>query len=172
MRFAMQEVTCFNCRNVVRITPDSDRCPVCGEDLRSRLSSRYVASYFCQRAVQIAAADSPEAALAEAERGLAYEESSDLRLLGAILAEQLQRYDLMRKMAAAIPVDDSLRKEAEWLLRAHQDRQRALREVAHTGRRSQGQAAEAGQSFVAELLGPQVEPGAPAPRRGACCRWW
>jgi hypothetical protein len=73
------------------------------------------------------------AALAEAERGLTYADSSELHLLAAILAKQLGRHDRMRQHVAAIPVDDSLRSEAEWLLRSHQDRERALQEAArHT----------------------------------------
>ncbi len=68
-------------------------------------------------------------ALAEAERGLTFTASSELRLLAAILAKQLGHPDRMRRHVAAIPVDDSLRGEAEWLLRSYQDPQRAMREA-------------------------------------------
>ena len=130
----MQEVTCFNCHNRVHITPDTDRCTVCGEDLRGLLEPASVSRYFSQRAVELAGQGKLESALAEVKRGLAYADQPDLRLLGAILSEQMGRYDMMRGHVAAIPIDDPLRAEAEWLLRSHQNRQAALREGLKYGR--------------------------------------
>jgi hypothetical protein len=70
----------------------------------------------------------PQAALAEAERGLAYRASSELHLLSAILCKRLELVDRMRYHVASVPVDDVLRSEAEWLLRLSQARQRSLPE--------------------------------------------
>jgi nucleoid-associated protein YgaU len=63
-------------------------------------------------------------ALQEVQRGLAYVNSSELNLLGAILCKRLNRWEDMRHYVAAIPVDDPLRGEGEWLLRSNQARQR------------------------------------------------
>ena len=160
----MQEVTCFNCHNRVRITPDMDHCSVCGEDLRGLLEPQVVSRYFGERAEALAADGKLENALLEVKRGLVYADLADLRLLGAILAQQLGRYDMMRQHVAAIPVDDSLRAEAEWLLRSHQDRQAALREGLKRGR---GAAHAAPPAVLADVLGMPAEPPA-QPRRA---RW-
>jgi nucleoid-associated protein YgaU len=63
-------------------------------------------------------------ALQEVQRGLAYVNTSELNLLGAILCKRLARWEDMRHYVAAIPVDDPLRGEGEWLLRSNQARQR------------------------------------------------
>lgn len=48
--------------------------------------------------------------------------ASELNLLGAILCKRLGRWDDMRHFVAAIPADDALRGEGEWLLRSNQAR--------------------------------------------------
>lgn len=129
----MQAVTCFQCGRGALIAPDDSICPHCGEDLQHLLLPETVAQFFQARAHESSERGELGAALAEAERGLTYADSSELHLLAAILAKQLGRYDRMRQHVAAIAVDDSLRSEAEWLLRSHQDRERALQEAArHT----------------------------------------
>lgn len=153
----MQAVTCFQCGRGVLIAPDDSICPHCGEDLQHLLLPETVAQFFQARAHESSERGELGAALAEAERGLTYADSSELHLLAAILAKQLGRYDRMRQHVAAIAVDDSLRSEAEWLLRSHQDRERALQEAARhapiaavpstVARRT------AGDPFLDELLG-------------------
>jgi nucleoid-associated protein YgaU len=129
----MQAVTCFQCGRGTMIAPNAYTCPNCGADLQHLLLPEIVASYFQARAHESSERGELGAALAEAERGLTYADSSELHLLAAILAKQLGRHDRMRQHVAAIPVDDTLRSEAEWLLRSHQDRERALQEAArHT----------------------------------------
>lgn len=125
----MHEVTCFHCANSVQITPDDSLCMVCGEDLQHLLPIHAMVEYFRERSQELSTHGNLTGALAEVERGLTFAESSDLHLLAAILAQQLARPDKMREHVKAIPVDDSLRSEAEWLLRSHQDRERALREA-------------------------------------------
>lgn len=163
----MQEVTCFHCRTVVEIAPDNDHCTNCGEDLRGLLAPEHISDYFCARAGALASSGKSEDALAEAERGLTYHDLPELRLLAAILAEEQGLYDLMRAHVAAIPVDDSLRPEAEWLLRAHQDRQRALREGAKQVR--YGGHPATGSTVLAEVLG--VQSPAVQPRRRGLQIW-
>src|SRR5689334_12631302 len=125
----MYEVTCFRCLRIVHITPDNERCSVCNEDLKQLIPPAFAARYFYDRAAHFAGEGQLQTAVAEVERVLAYRESSELHLLGGILAKRLGDFDLMRQHVAAIPLDDVLRQEAEWLLRSHQTRQRNLRQA-------------------------------------------
>lgn len=129
----MQEVVCYTCGRIVHISPDAELCSVCGENLRELLHPVYASKYFYDRAASLAAGDQLQPALLEIDRGLRYQPSSELRLLGAILAKRLGDFEQMRYHVAAIPVDDILRPEGEWLLRSHQTRQRELREANKGG---------------------------------------
>jgi nucleoid-associated protein YgaU len=156
----MQEVTCFHCNNVVEIAPDQSLCSFCGEDLQHLLAPEAVADYFHRRARTLAAAGEGASALVEVERGLTYAASAELHLLAAILAQQVGRFDRMRHHVAAIAVDDSLRPEAEWLLRAHQARQAALRaEAGAKGSALLRPAGGAAAAFLDELLGREQAAG-------------
>lgn len=128
----MQEVVCYNCGRIVHISPDAELCSVCGENLRELLHPVYASKYFYDRAAQMAAGSQLLPALQEIDRGLSYQPSSELRLLGAILSKRIGDFEQMRHHVAAIPVDDVLRPEGEWLLRSHQMRQRELREASKT----------------------------------------
>ena len=90
----------------------------------------HASKYFYDRAAKLAAADQVLPALQEIDRGLTYQPSSELRLLGAILSKRIGDFEQMRHHVAGIPVDDILRPEGEWLLRSHQIRQRELREAS------------------------------------------
>lgn len=129
----MQEVTCPQCENHVEITPDASVCSVCGADLRALVDPEAAAAYFYQRASELASVGRKQQALTEVNRGLTYAETSDLRLLGAILSNQVADYGQMRTHVAAIPVDDALRDEGEWILRSHQAKQQGGRTSAKTG---------------------------------------
>lgn len=138
----MYEVTCFHCGHLAHISPDVERCAVCGADLRHLITPDYAARYFYDRAAQMAAAGELTLALLEVERGLAYQPSSELHLLAAILAQRLGDQDQMRRHVSSIPVDDVLRPEAEWLLRSQQTGLRSLPETRHSAvaRAAQGPA--------------------------------
>ena len=129
----MQEVVCYTCGRIVHISPDAELCSVCGENLRELLHPVHASKYFYDRAAKLAASDQLLPALQEIDRGLRYQPSSELRLLGAILAKRIGDFAQMRYHVAAIPVDDVLRPEGEWLLRSHQSRQRELREATKSG---------------------------------------
>ena len=120
----MLTVTCFHCGHTVSISPDAERCSICGSNLRRLLKPDQEARYFYDRAADLAATGNVAGALQEVQRGLVTRPSSELCLLGAILCKRLNRLDDMRRYVAAIPVDDALRGEAEWLLRSSQARQR------------------------------------------------
>ncbi len=121
----MFAVTCFQCGHTVEISPDAERCELCGANLRRLISAQQASRYFYARAAELSSRGDVGAALAEVQRGLAYQPSSELHLLGAILCKRMGRLDDMRHFVAAIPVDDVLRGEAEWLLRSSQARRRA-----------------------------------------------
>lgn len=116
----MYEVTCFRCGHVAHISPDIERCAVCGADLKHLITPEYASRYFYDRAAEIAAAGEVTLALIEVERGLAYRPTAELNLLAAILSQRLRDYSQVRRYVAAIAVDDVLRPEAEWLLRSQQ----------------------------------------------------
>lgn len=141
----MYEVTCGHCGRIVKITPDAPRCTTCGEQLGALIPPEYASSYFYRRAAELAARGDVDSALAEAERGIHFHESSELRLLAAIVAKRIGNEDSMRGHVAAIPVDDRLRHEAEWLLRSQQSRRAAPRQ-------SQRQAAASLSAPTAEQL--------------------
>lgn len=121
----MLEVICFHCGQAVQISPDAERCSVCGMNLRKLISREQASGYFYDRAAAMAAGGDVLGALQEVQRGLSYVPTSELDLLGAILCKRLGRLEEMRHYVAAIPVDDPLRGEGEWLLRSNQARQRA-----------------------------------------------
>ncbi|MGL4648832.1 MAG: LysM peptidoglycan-binding domain-containing protein [Caldilineaceae bacterium] len=114
----MHEATCTHCGRSVPITPDAPRCSHCGQDLHDLIPPDYAASYFYRRSADLASRGDLPSALSEVERGLAFQEASELRLLAAILSKRLGDAETMRAHIAAIPVDDRLRQEAEWLIRA------------------------------------------------------
>jgi hypothetical protein len=105
----MQEVACYTCGRIVHISPDAELCSVCGENLRELLHPVHASKYFYDRAAKLAASDQLLPALQEIDRGLRYQPSSELRLLGAILAKRIGDFAQMRYHVAAIPVDDVLR---------------------------------------------------------------
>lgn len=121
----MLAVTCFQCGHTVEISPDAERCELCGANLRRLISAQQASRYFYGRAAELSARGDVNAALSEVQRGLSYQPASELHLLGAILCKRMGRLDDMRHFVAAVPVDDVLRGEAEWLLRSSQARHRA-----------------------------------------------
>lgn len=131
---------CSRCGSTVDAKPPLFRCPTCHTSLRAQTTSEAgpvflpedeVQSYY-QRAAELALAKKEAEALATIERGLErVPNASELHLLAALIHRKRNEYDQMRRHVAAIPVDDVLRPEAEWLLRFHQEQQRALRQAAH-----------------------------------------
>ena len=159
----MPAVTCFQCGHTVEISPDAERCGLCGTNLRRMISAEQASRYFYTRAADLSARGDVGAAQAEVQRGLAYQPSSELHLLGAILCKRQARYDDMRHHIAAIPVDDVLRGEAEWMLRSHQARQRQ----ATDPRRAQEQAPPPDDELLPTMM-EEVRPSAhPQSRRSA-----
>ena len=122
------DVVCDQCQRPAQITPDHERCSACGTNLAHYIETDSAARYFYQRAAALAGNRQFARGRAEAERGLVYAETTDLRLLAAILAQLEGDYERMRHHVAAIPLDDSLRQEGEWMLRVHQVQQQPARQ--------------------------------------------
>ena len=136
------QTTCFRCGSFVDVNPPHFRCLNCDADLSESVRAEAgpiflpedeVQGYY-DRAAELALAGNYADAIGAIERGLEWVNASELHLLAAIIHRKQHAYDHMRRHVAAIPVDDSLRPEGEWLLRAHQEQQRALRQAAQAGK--------------------------------------
>lgn len=173
----LYDVACTHCGKPVQLSPDAPRCPVCGEDLHTLLPPDYSAHYFYQRAAELASRGDVQGALAEAERGIGFVDAPQLRLLAAILARRLGSMESVRKHVAAIPVDDRLRPEAEWLLRAQQVRKaEAEPKPGRAARKGQTPSAPAVQTMPPDRLPTSasqvsVTASRPAPPRPAPVSW-
>ena len=166
----MIDVTCFHCGNIVQISPDAERCAKCGANLRRLIVGEQASGYFYHRAADMAGEGNVIAALQEVQRGLSYQPSSELNLLGAILCKRLGHLDQMRHYVAAIPADDVLRGEAEWLLRSNQARQRAPVDPTKSGK------APVALPLVTDadalpMLMEEISPSVHHPRRPPPRRW-
>lgn len=122
------QVTCYRCGSTVEITPISPQCEQCGADLVSLLTPEAHTEAHYRQAVKLALAGNHLAALEAVQQGLAIADSSDLHLLAALIHQKEGQFDQMRRHVAAIPADDVLRREGEWLLRSHQEKQSLLRQ--------------------------------------------
>ena len=163
------QVTCFRCGSVVDITPSSTLCSQCNANLESLITPLDRARELYQQAASLALEEKHLAALETIQHGLALADTSELHLLAALIHQKLGQFDQMRRHVAAIPVDDALRKEGEWLLRSHQASQRAARE-----RQKQRPAMRRPGAYADELYtfpGPDEElPRLPRPKRSPL-RW-
>jgi nucleoid-associated protein YgaU len=111
----MPEMICPQCGYRESTPADATRCPRCNaawpvEGDNARL--------YYQQAGELAAAGKDADALAVVRQGLSRYDTPDLHLLAAILCRRMGDLNAMRQHVAAIPVDDALREEAEWLLRS------------------------------------------------------
>ncbi len=163
------QVTCFRCGSVVDITPSSTLCSQCNANLESLITPLDRARELYQKAASLALEEKHLAALETIQHGLAQADTSELHLLAALIHQKLGQFDQMRRHVAAIPVDDALRKEGEWLLRSHQASQRAARE-----RQKQRPTMRRPGAYADELYtfpGPDEElPRLPRPK-GSPLRW-
>lgn len=126
------QTTCLYCGLPTNITPDKPRCTECGGDLEALITPNYAVDFYYQRAQEQAFQGDAKQALSTIRQGLNESDSSDLHLLAAILHQRMGEHDQMRAHVAAIPIDDALRPEGEWLLRSHQARQAGSRRRVQT----------------------------------------
>ncbi|MCY3711184.1 MAG: LysM peptidoglycan-binding domain-containing protein [Caldilineaceae bacterium] len=79
------------------------------------------------------------AALEGIDQGISLLEAPELHLLAALIYRKRGEFKEMREHVAAIPADDILRSEGEWLLRSHQEQlQLGRREEARRRGRAKG----------------------------------
>jgi len=122
-------LTCHDCGSTIYISAEAPNCPECGAELESYLRALdYIRECYRQASEETLAGDN-ERALAILAQGLSAVNASELHLLAALIHRKQGEYDGMRHHVAAIPVDDPLRPEGEWLLRSHQQKQRAVRQA-------------------------------------------
>ena len=122
-------LTCHDCGSTVYISAEAPNCPECGTGLESYLRAlEYVRECYRQASEETLAGDN-ERALAILAQGLSAVNASELHPLAALIHRKQGEYDGMHRHVAAIPVDDPLRPEGEWLLRSHQQKQRAVRQA-------------------------------------------
>ncbi|MCL4836236.1 MAG: LysM peptidoglycan-binding domain-containing protein [Caldilineaceae bacterium] len=134
-------LTCHDCGSTIYISAEASNCSECGVDLAGHLAAlEYVRECYRQASAETLAGDH-EKALAILAQGLSAVNASELHLLAALIHRKQGEYDGMHRHVAAIPVDDPLRPEGEWLLRSHQQKQRAMRQAqkeytppAHAGK--------------------------------------
>ncbi len=126
------QTTCLYCGLPTKITPDKSRCTECGGDLEALITPNYAVGFYYERAQEQAFQGDAKQALSTIRQGLNETDSSDLHLLAAILHQRMGEHDQMRAHVAAIPIDDVLRPEGEWLLRSHQARQAGSRRRVQT----------------------------------------
>ncbi len=126
------QTTCLYCGLPTKITPDKPRCTECGGDLEALITPTYAVGFYYERAQEQAFQGDAKQALSTIRQGLNETDSSDLHLLAAILHQRMGEHDQMRAHVAAIPIDDVLRPEGEWLLRSHQARQAGSRRRVQT----------------------------------------
>lgn len=123
-------LTCHDCGSTIYISAEAPNCPECGAELESYLRAlEYVRECYRQASAETLAGDH-DRALAILAQGLSAVNASELHLLAALIHRKQGEFDGMRRHVAAIPVDDPLRPEGEWLLRSHQQRQRAVRQAS------------------------------------------
>ena len=148
-------LTCHDCGSTVYISAEASHCPECGAELESYLRAlEYVRECYRQASEETLAGDN-ERALAILAQGLSAVNASELHLLAALIHRKQGEYDGMHRHVAAIPVDDPLRPEGEWLLRSHQQKQRAVRQA----QKEYTPAGHAGKA--ARQLSPEFYPVSP-----------
>lgn len=144
------QLICQSCGTPVEIVSSSSDCPECGVDLSSFLSLGDEMRERYEKAAGLTLAGEHDTALELIYNGLAEGDRSELHLLAALIHRRLEQFDLMRRHVAAIPVDDVLRSEGEWLLRSHQEKQRAARQAKREEPAKVGQFGVASRQFGTE----------------------
>lgn len=129
------QITCSTCGSDVDAQPPAYRCPQCNAELEAQLEVQNVqafdvqdtTAYHYRQAADLAMQGETEAALRTIDKALAHKDASQLHLLAALIHRRRKEFDQMRGHVAAIPMDDVLRPEGEWLLREHQRRLQVAR---------------------------------------------
>ena len=138
-------LACPECGAPVNVTASFTNCPACDANVASHYSPAEMTRTVYHRALEHYSMGNEMAALEGIDQGISLLEAPELHLLAALIYRKRGDFKEMREHVAAIPDDDILRSEGEWLLRSHQEQlQLGRREEA----RRRGRAAKGTQLAV------------------------
>lgn len=132
-------LACPNCGAPVEVTSPFANCPACDADVASHYTAAEMTRTVYHRALEHYSMGNDEAALEGIQQGIEALEAPELYLLAALIYRKRGDFKEMREHVAAIPADDVLRGEGEWLLRSHQEQlQLGRREEARRRGKAKG----------------------------------
>ena len=132
-------LACPECGAPVEVTPSFANCPACDANVASHYTPAEMTRTIYHRALEHYSMGNEVAALEGIDQGISLLEAPELHLLAALIYRKRGEFKEMREHVAAIPADDILRSEGEWLLRSHQEQlQLGRREEARRRGRAKG----------------------------------
>ncbi len=132
-------LACPECGAPVEVTPSFANCPACDANVASYYTPAEMTRTIYHRALEHYSMGNEVAALEGIDQGISLLEAPELHLLAALIYRKRGEFKEMREHVAAIPADDILRSEGEWLLRSHQEQlQLGRREEARRRGRAKG----------------------------------
>ena len=132
-------LACPECGAPVEVTPSFANCPACDANVASYYTPAEMTRTIYHRALEHYSMGNDVAALEGIDQGITLLEAPELHLLAALIYRKRGEFKEMREHVAAIPADDILRSEGEWLLRSHQEQlQLGRREEARRRGRAKG----------------------------------
>ena len=132
-------LACPECGAPVEVSPSFANCPACNANVSSHYTPAEMTRTIYHRALEHYSMGNDVAALEGIDQGISLLEAPELHLLAALIYRKRGEFKEMREHVAAIPADDILRSEGEWLLRSHQEQlQLGRREEARRRGRAKG----------------------------------
>ncbi len=132
-------LACPECGAPVDVTSSITNCPACDANVASHYTPAEMTRTVYHRALEHYSMGNEAAALEGIDQGISLLEAPELHLLAALIYRKRGEFKEMREHVAAIPADDILRSEGEWLLRSHQEQlQLGRREEARKRGRAKG----------------------------------
>ena len=132
-------LACPECGAPVDVTSSFSNCPACDANVASHYTPAEMTRTVYHRALEHYSMGNEVAALEGIDQGISLLEAPELHLLAALIYRKRGEFKEMREHVSAIPADDILRSEGEWLLRSHQEQlQLERREGARRRGRAKG----------------------------------
>ena len=132
-------LACPECGAPVDVTSSFSNCPACDANVASHYTPAEMTRTVYHRALEHYSMGNEVAALEGIDQGITLLEAPELHLLAALIYRKRGEFKEMREHVSAIPADDILRSEGEWLLRSHQEQlQLGRREGARRRGRAKG----------------------------------
>lgn len=140
-------LTCPECGAPVEVTASFDLCPACNANVASQYTPTEMIRTVYHRALEHYSMGNDMAALEGIHQGIELLDAPELHLLAALIYRKRGDFKEMREHVSAIPADDVLRGEGEWLLRSHQEQlQQGRMEEARRRSRTKGTQPEVGKA--------------------------